>query len=232
MGYINVKIAGGNRFLENSKEPKEGFYTNNWEFGDKTGTNYKREHKVIKGTLNRIALTETPFTPNIELLNISVKYGEDIYSLDIELNSKNGDCLNDWVTSLGPFYENLVPGMDFELNLNTTSMQESKDGKKYPNKWAYIKSNGVALAQSYTRDDCPKWEKLETTNRSGNVTKKLDKTKADDFVFERLKATVLRFEEERNGSTATNTSSQAPTTAVKTVQAVVIEDVDDGELPF
>lgn len=225
MGYINLSIGKGNLLMETSKTPAEGFTENKWEMDDRSGINYKKVHKNISGTLDRFQVKEAPYQQGLDLVSIGVKNGEDIYTLDFELAGYKGEGINDWVAAFGPYYYALQPGMDIEINLNTTSMKKAdKKGVVRPWKSVYLQSNGEKISWEYDPvKDTPPWEKIVTKNAVGKEKETWDRGKQDDFISEKLKAALDRFE--------TVTQPTETKVSEKVTEMAVSEDAFD-ELPF
>ena len=143
MAYLRTNYALGN-FVETSKEPKEGFTEHDWTFGNKSGTNYRKEYREpITGELYEVSIKDVDKMGKIVTLTIK---GDTFYNIQLPLLDKNKN-IDDFVKSLILVLPNLVKGQQYSVTMYAGFVPEGKDRKL---NGLTIKSDGNKVEKAYS----------------------------------------------------------------------------------
>lgn len=238
MGYINLSLDFKKaKFVEKSKEPKEGFERNDWTFHDRTGTNYRRFINSISGVVTNVREEKVDFGGRSNtFLKVFVKDNitGDTNVVSVDLWGKYG-MESDAKTLLGGL-RGMIVGEEVTItpkeNLYTNKKGvEKKSLNVYINYKNIQNDDGKSSSTGYIPyDEVPKLDKVE---KHGKVTWNSDKV--DDFYYNILKSLETKFENNSTANTQNNNSSNnvptaSPQDAFSTTLESKVDEHDD--LPF
>ncbi len=236
MSYINLSLDFKTaKFVEKSKEPKEGFERNDWTFADKKGTNYRRFINSISGVVTGVKEEKVDFggRSNIFLkVYVNNNITNDINVISVDLWGDYG-IGSDAKVILGA-----LRGMKVNEEVTITpkeNLYKNKKGEDKKSLNVYINYNNIQREDGKNEStgyipysEVPKLEKVE---KHGKVTWNSDK--ADEFYYTILKTLESKFESnnisDNSQGVSENTSKALP--KVEPLQAFSTIDEHD-DLPF
>lgn len=211
MAYLKPNYSLGN-FIETSQTPKEGFVENNWTFGNKTGTNYRKEYREpITGELYNVSIRDVDKRKEVTL---TIK-GDTFYNIQLPLLDSNKN-IDDFVKSLILVLPNLVKGQQYSVTMYAGFTPKGKN-RKYNG--LTIKSDGKKVEKAYTFTT----EETVGDIPAVNWTKTMETWVADaraqnEFLYNELQKQIKRFQE--------------PTTETQPSNQQKIENKSKDPLPF
>lgn len=207
---LNFKKA---QFVETSKEPKEGFERNDWTMNDKSGTNYKKFYKNVKGVVTTIKEDKVNFNGReVNLLKVMLDESgsSDIISLAFELWGDYG-MDSDAMNMLGA-----LRGMEKGEEVTITPVARLYTNRKgvekkainiYINYVNKLNEEGKGLSTGFIPyDEVPK---LESEEKRGRTVYNSDAR--DDFYYDILKDLSQKFVYEGNNSNENTSAPSQPT---------------------
>lgn len=237
MSYINLSLDFKRaKFVEKSKEPKDGFERNDWTFHDRTGTNYRRFINSISGVVTNVKEEKVDFGGRSNtFLKVFVKDNitGDTNVISVDLWGKYG-MESDAKTLLGGL-RGMIVGEEVTMtpkeNLYTNKKGVEKKALNVYINYKNIRNDVDGKSSSTGYIPYNEIPRLEEVVKLGKTTWNSDKV--DEFYYNILKSLETKFE---NNSTTTQsiTNSNVPTTNPQDAFSTAVESkVDEhDDLPF
>ena len=237
MSYINLSLDFRRaKFVEKSKEPKDGFERNDWTFHDRTGTNYRRFINSISGVVTNIREEKVDFGGRSNtFLKVFVKDNitGDTNVISVDLWGKYG-MESDAKTLLGGL-KGMIVGEEVTItpkeNLYTNKKGvEKKSLNVYINYKNIQNDDGKSSSTGYIPyDEIPR---LEEVVKLGKTTWNSDKV--DEFYYNILKSLETKFENNSTTVTQNTANNNVPTANPQDAFSTTVESkVDEhDDLPF
>ena len=110
--YLKVRWSDAYMY-ESNKGPAPGFEPEDWTFGDKSGTAYRKPYKTISGNLTDVRIKDVP-KMGLQF-SLSLKQGEDFFVIQLPVLTEKG-AVDSYLQDLTRQLVNMKKGEFYELN--------------------------------------------------------------------------------------------------------------------